>query len=174
MNETGEKSNASTQHTRPARRSLGSFCLVGTVILEHLLPSSCSKMIYHPVSILSRERGKRGITQRLQTVLLLPSLWPVVSNIAIFTGERGSGKCPSLGLLLLPGFPIPGILQARTLEWVAISFSNAGKGKVKVKSLSRVLLFATHGLQPTRLLRPWDFPGKSAREGYHCLLQLDC
>ena len=36
------------------------------------------------------------------------------------------------------GSPIPGILQARTLEWVAISFSNASKGKVKVKSLSRV------------------------------------
>ena len=42
-----------------------------------------------------------------------------------------------------PGSPIPGILQARTLEWVAISFSNARKWKVKVKSLSRVLLFAT-------------------------------
>ena len=42
-----------------------------------------------------------------------------------------------------PGSPVPGILQARTLEWVAISFSNAGKGKVKVKSLSRVLLLAT-------------------------------
>ena len=38
-----------------------------------------------------------------------------------------------------PGSPIPGILQARTLEWVAISFSNAWKWKVKVKSLSRVL-----------------------------------
>ena len=37
-----------------------------------------------------------------------------------------------------PGSPVPGILQARTLEWVAISFSNAGKWKVKVKSLSRV------------------------------------
>ena len=36
--------------------------------------------------------------------------------------------------------PIPGILQARTLEWVAISFSNAWKWKVKVKSLSRVRL----------------------------------
>ena len=39
-----------------------------------------------------------------------------------------------------PGFPIPGILQARTLEWVAISFSNAWKWNVKVKSLSRVRL----------------------------------
>ena len=42
-----------------------------------------------------------------------------------------------------PGSPVPGILQARTLEWVAISFSNAWKGKVKVKSLSHVWLLAT-------------------------------
>ena len=42
-----------------------------------------------------------------------------------------------------PGPAIPGILQARTLEWVAISFSNAWKWKVKVKSLSRVWLLAT-------------------------------
>ena len=39
--------------------------------------------------------------------------------------------------------PIPGILQARTLEWVAISFSNAGKWKEKGKSLSHVQLLAT-------------------------------
>ena len=44
---------------------------------------------------------------------------------------------------LLPGSPVPGILKARTLEWVAISFSNAWKWKVKVKSLSHVQLFAT-------------------------------
>ena len=43
----------------------------------------------------------------------------------------------------LPGSPVPGILQARTLEWVAISFSNARKWKVKVKSLSRAWLLAT-------------------------------
>ena len=42
-----------------------------------------------------------------------------------------------------PGSPVPGILQARTLEWVAISFSNAWKWKVKVKSFSCVRLFAT-------------------------------
>ena len=39
-----------------------------------------------------------------------------------------------------PGSPVPGILQARTLEWVATSFSNAWKWKVKGKSLSRVRL----------------------------------
>ena len=42
-----------------------------------------------------------------------------------------------------PGSPVPGILQARTLGWVAISFSNAWKWKVKVKLLSRVWLLAT-------------------------------
>ena len=42
-----------------------------------------------------------------------------------------------------PGSAVPGILQARTLEWVAISFSNAWKWKVKGKSLSRVRLLAT-------------------------------
>ena len=41
-----------------------------------------------------------------------------------------------------PGSSVPGILQARTLEWVAISFSNAWKWKVKVKSLSRARLLA--------------------------------
>ena len=68
-----------------------------------------------------------------------------------------------------PGSSVPGILQSRTLEWVAISFSNAWKWKVKVKSLSRV---RPHGLQPTRLLCPWDFPGKSTGVGCHHLLRI--
>ena len=42
-----------------------------------------------------------------------------------------------------PGSSVPGILQARTLEWVAISFSNAWKWKLKMKSLSHVRLFVT-------------------------------
>ena len=42
-----------------------------------------------------------------------------------------------------PGSPVPGTLQARTLEWVAISFSNAWKWKVKGKSLSHVRLLVT-------------------------------
>ena len=42
-----------------------------------------------------------------------------------------------------PGSPVSGILQARTLEWVAISFSNTWKWKMKVQSLSRVRLFVT-------------------------------
>ena len=42
-----------------------------------------------------------------------------------------------------PGSAVPGILQARTQEWAAISFFSAWKWEVKVKSLSRVPLFAT-------------------------------
>ena len=68
------------------------------------------------------------------------------------------------------GSPVPGILQARTLERVAISFFNAWKCKVKVKSLSHVWLLQPYGLQPTRLLLSWDFPGKSIGRGCHCLL----
>ena len=59
------------------------------------------------------------------------------------------------------GSPVPGILQARTLEWVAIAFSNAWKWKVKVKSLSRVWLFAT----------PWNSPGQNTGVGSLFLLQ---
>ena len=71
-----------------------------------------------------------------------------------------------------PGSPVPGILQARTLEWVAISFSNAWKSKVKGKSLSRVRLLATPWTAAYQALRPWDFPGKSTGVGCHCLLRL--
>ena len=55
-------------------------------------------------------------------------------------------SCPTLCDPIVgspPGSPVPGILQARILEWVAISFSNAWKWKVKVKSLSHVPLFET-------------------------------
>ena len=55
-------------------------------------------------------------------------------------------SCPTLCDLIdgsPSGSPVPGILQARTLEWVAISFSNAWKWKVKVKLLSCVRLLAT-------------------------------
>ena len=73
-----------------------------------------------------------------------------------------------------PGSPVPGILQARILERVAISFSNAWKWKVKVKSLGWSDSSGPHGLQPTRLLCPWDFPGKSTGVGCHCLLRFYC
>ena len=97
-------------------------------------------------------------------------LWPAAAAAA---AAKSLQSCPTLGDPIdgsPPGSPIPGILQARTLEWVAISFSNAWKWKVKVKSLSHVRLFETPWLQPTMLLHPWDFPGKSTGVGCRCLL----
>ena len=58
-----------------------------------------------------------------------------------------------------PGSPVPGILQARALEWVAISFSSAWKWKWSRSVVSDSE--RPHRLQPTRLFRPWDFPGVS-------------
>ena len=105
---------------------------------------------------------------------ILPSL-KNTGQINSYAAAKSLQSCPTLCDPIdgsPPGAPVPGILQARTLEWVAISFSNAGKWKVRVKSLSHVWLLATPrtGLQPTRLLRPWDFPGKSTGVGCRCLL----
>jgi len=67
-----------------------------------------------------------------------------------------------------PGSSIPGIFQARILEWVAISFSNAC---MHAKSLQSCLTVQPYGQQPTRLLCPWDSLGKNAGVGCHFLLQ---
>ena len=64
-------------------------------------------------------------------------------NYLILLLLRSLQSCPTLCDPIdgsPPGFPVPVILQARTLEWVVISFSNAWKWKMKVKSLSRVPL----------------------------------
>ena len=101
-----------------------------------------------------------------------------------------SVSCP-LGLLLLllllsrfsrdrlydpidsspPGSPIPGILQARTLEWIAISFSKAWKGKVKEKSFSRVRLFATPWTAAYQAPPSLGFSRQERWSGCHFLLQ---
>ena len=78
--------------------------------------------------------------------------WHTHTTAAAAAAAKSLQLCPTLYDSIdgsPQGPPAPGILQARTLEWAAISSSNEWKGKVKVKSLSRVRL------------RPWDFPGKS-------------
>ena len=65
---------------------------------------------------------------------------------AVATAAKSLQSCPTLCDPIdgsPPGSPVHGILQARTPEWVAISFSNAWQWKVKVKSLGRVWLLAT-------------------------------
>ena len=69
-----------------------------------------------------------------------------VVMVAAATAAKSLQSCPTLcdpSDGSPPGSPVPGILQARTLEWVAISFSHAWKWKNKMKSLSRVRLLAT-------------------------------
>ena len=80
--------------------------------------------------------------------MLLWSIFLVVrarGSLAAATA-KSLQSCPTLCDLIdgsSPGSHVPGILQARTLEWVVISFSNAWKWEVKVKSLNRVRLLAT-------------------------------
>ena len=154
----------------------------------------------------------QGVLQPCLSIGLLSSARIILFHLV----AKSLQSCPTLRDPIdssPPGSPVPGILQARTLEWVAISLSNVWKWKVKVKSLSHVWPLATpwtaahqapqslgfskqefpspmyesekwkgscsvvsnswrpHGLQPTRLLRPWDFPGKNTGVGCHCLLQ---
>ena len=71
--------------------------------------------------------------------------WQVMTTI-IITAAKSLQSCLTLCNPIdgsPPGSPVPGILQARILEWVAISFSNAWRWKMKVKSLSRVRLWVT-------------------------------
>ena len=78
----------------------------------------------------------------------VPDTQLILNNwkIAAAAAAKSVQSCPTLwdpidGSPL--GFPVPGILQARILEWVPISFSNAWKWRVKEKSLSRVWLLVT-------------------------------
>ena len=82
-------------------------------------------------------------------VVIVPSIQNIKYSV-IHTYAAAAAKsfqlCPTLCDPVggsPPGFPVLGILQARILEWVTISFSSAWKWKVKVKSLSRVWLPAT-------------------------------
>ena len=89
-----------------------------------------------------------SIAEELSSKLFSLSAWLQAGEgyVSVFLAAKSLQSCPTLcdPIDSSPsGFTIPGILQARTLEWVAISFSNAWKWKVKVKSLSRVRLLGT-------------------------------
>ena len=70
-----------------------------------------------------------------------------------------------------PGSPVPGILQQE--HWSGLPFPSSMHESEKWKWSCSVVSDSErlHGLQATRLLRPWDFPGKSTGVGCHCLLQ---
>ena len=92
---------------------------------------------------LDHQKSKRIPEKHLFLLYFLcQSVWLCAAAVA----AKSLQSCLTLGDPIdgsPPGSPVPGILQARTLEWVAISFSNARKWQVKVKVLSHVRLLAT-------------------------------
>ena len=95
--------------------------------------------------------ARRSLTKFLHPNFLCSDLRNIILGKDILTHAAAAAakslrSCPTLSDPTdgsPPGSPIPGILQARTLEWVVISFSNAWKWKVKVNSLCCVQLVAT-------------------------------
>ena len=107
--------------------------------------------------VMDREAWRNedyGVTDRHHWVTKQQQLTTVIDNSRVgyktVAAAKSLQSCPTLCDTIdasPPGSPFPGILQARTLEWVAISFSNAWQWKLKVKSLSRVGLLATIFIQ---------------------------
>ena len=107
-------------------------------------PCFCVYQLFIPFFLLSHI----PLYHSFLSVHQLRDIWvyPVQFWIMTAAAAKSLQSCPTLCGPIdgsPPGSPIPGILQARVLEWVAISFSNAWKWKVKVKSLSHVRLLAT-------------------------------
>ena len=89
--------------------------------------------------------------------------WEVFIPFLFAAAAKSLQSCPTLCDPIdgsSPGSPVPGILQARTLEWVAISFSDAWKWKVKGKSLSRVRLLVTPWTAAHQAPRSMGFSGQ--------------
>ena len=114
------------------------------------------------------------LTQGWNPCLLCHLLWQAGSLTLAPPGKLYAAAAKSLQLCPTlcdpidgspPGSPIPGILQARILEWAAISFSNAWKWKVKVKSLSPVQLLATPRTAVHQAPLPMGFSRQEQRSG---------
>ena len=102
------------------------------------------------------------------TVLWEASPHTLSSNLGYAAAAKSLQSCPTLCDPIdgsPPGSPIPGILQERTLEWVAISFSNAWKWKVKVTLLSRAQLLVTPWTGAHQAPPPMGFSRQEYRSG---------
>ena len=103
--------------------------------------SICLKILESIPDIVNDMLKGLGSLMFLQRILIFVCLAAAVTAAAAKSLQSCVTLCDPIDGSP-PASPIPGILQARTLEWVAISFSNAWKWKVKVKSFSRVWLAA--------------------------------
>ena len=114
-----------------------------------------------------------ALTGRLLTT---SATWEAHSIPAAAAAAKSPQSCPTLCDPIdgsPPDSPIPGILQARTLEWVVISSSNAWKWKVKVKSPGRVQLLATPWTAAYQAPPSMGFSRQVYWSGLHCLLWLN-
>ena len=125
------------------------FEVQGTLksLLQH--HSSKASILQHSAFFtvqLSHPYMTTGKTIALTRLTFVGKVMSLLLNMLSATAAKSLQSCPTL-CDPIDGSPtgsaIPGILQARTLEWVAISFSSAWKWKVKVKSFSHVWLFST-------------------------------
>ena len=155
------------------------YCLIHMVssVFFHLVPSPLIVDLCPFLLFIRKKDISLTHHYQFKTVMLATppkeEIKVFMSSMATAAAAKSLQSCPTLCNPIdgsPPGSTIPGILQARTLEWVAISFSNAWKWKVKVKSVMSDSL-QPHGLQPANLLHPWEFPGKNTRVGCHCLLR---
>ena len=116
---------------------------------DSYVPTHNNKNILHKHFFLSHLKTALQISRSwlIFISISLKQRWDSKKTKCLFSSAAAAAKllqsCPTLSDPIggsPPGSPVPGILQARELEWVAISFSNAWKWKVKVKSLSCVWL----------------------------------
>ena len=130
-----------------------------------LVNSNCTGL---PITL----RRSTKLFSRPRIVLLSKSSLPLFYLAA--AAAKSLQPCPTLCDPIdgsPPGSPVPGILQARTLEWVAISFSNAWKWKVRVKSLICAGLLATPWTAASQAPPSMGFSRqKNTGVGCHCLL----
>ena len=127
--------------------------LISTFCSYFLFVPSVLCFLFHAFSWINQAHS--GVPFCLFYLLFSYTSWQIVNlvpvqGVIVWSLAAAAAKslqlCPTLCNPIdgsPPGSPVPGILQARTLEWVAISFSNAWKWKVQMKSLSHVRLFAT-------------------------------
>ena len=129
-------------------------CCALSVSFSSVSPASVLAMLvlFHLLSYFCRQRHWQSWEKNVripwdplvfQVCLALADKW---LNTLSAAAAKSLQSCPTLYDPIdssPPGSPVPGILQARTLEWVPISFSNPWKWKVKVKSLSCVQLSGT-------------------------------
>ena len=147
--------------------------------------NSKTNIIWYHLYIISKImiqmnlQNRNRLTERID-LWLSKAKWRRRDKLGIWDYQIHTAAAKSLQSCLIPcnpidgsppGSPIPGILQARTLEWVAISCSSAWKWKVKVKSLSRVQLFATPWTAAHQAPLSMGFSRQGYWSGCHFLLQ---